>query len=74
MLISLWFQARIYKEINIIDQIINDYQKSLDNGYNPNIILVQLDSEDYIVQQRGPVLPYKLRSEDLDISLKNPSV
>ncbi len=54
------------------DQIVSEYKKLMDNGYNPNIIFVEVDSEGYIVQQRGPELPYKIKPEDIEF--KNPSV
>lgn len=49
-----------------IDELINEYQKIIDSGYNPNIIFVEVDSEGYIVQQRGPELPYRLKPEDIE--------
>jgi len=48
------------------DELLNEYEKLIDSGYVPNKILVQVDSEGYIVQQRGPELPYKLKPEDIE--------
>ena len=54
------------------DRILSEYKKLMDNGYNPNIIFVEVDSEGYIVQQRGPTLPHKIKPKDIEF--KNPSV
>lgn len=55
-----------------IQDFINQYNDLIDKGYNPNTILVEVDKDGFIVQQRGPELSNKIRPEDIEF--KNPSV
>lgn len=51
----------------MIDTLLKDYQKLLDDGYVPNTILVEVDKDGYLVQQRGPKLLRKIKPEDISI-------
>lgn len=55
-----------------IQNFIDQYQDLIDKSYNSNTILIEIDKDGFIVQQRGPELGYKIRPEAIEF--KNPSV
>ena len=54
------------------DHVLSEYKKLTEAGYNPSYILVEVDKDGYIVQQRGPTLSHKIKPKDIEF--KNPSV
>ena len=49
-----------------IQNFIDQYQDLIDKGYNSNTILIEVDKDGFIVQQRGPELGYKIRQEYIE--------
>ena len=55
-----------------IQNFIDQYQDLIDKSYNSNTILIEIDKDGFIVQQRGTWFSHKIKPEDIEF--KNSSV
>lgn len=52
-----------------VDKLLMLVEQLYKDGYNPDTIVVEVDKEDMVVQQRGPERP-RIHIDDLRVYLK----